>query len=186
MGPRTLFSLLFCQLLFLASGDPIEAGEKNLTAAEPEDFSYLHAEYNLLKDKLCNKMWKSHGFYCYRYFDTPKSFNEAEDECHSYGRDAHLTSIYSHHDSVFLADLVEEAESDVWVGLRNLEDCDSWTWTDGTPYNPEYTPWGAGQPDLCVVHPVCVQLMRSSKFYKWNDVDCSNRTGYICETPAKH
>ncbi|XP_060102028.1 C-type lectin mannose-binding isoform-like [Heteronotia binoei] len=184
MGPGTLFSLLFCQLLFLASGDPVEAGEKNPTAAEPEDFSYLHAEYKPHQDKRCHKMWKNYGFYCYRYFNTLKNFTEAEDECQSNGWYTHLTSISSFDDSDFLADLVK-AENDVWIGLHNVKDCSKWIWTDGTTYNKNYAPWGPGEPSDCNGTQVCVQLMHSSKFHLWKDVDCSTRTGYICEAPLK-
>nr|XP_056702620.1 C-type lectin BPL-like [Euleptes europaea] len=170
MGPGTLFSLFFCHLLWLACGNPVEIGEGSLPhEEEQEDLSFLLAEYKLLRNTACNPKWTSHGFYCYRYFNTPRSFRDAEEECQSYGRNFHLTSIASASDSVFLAKLLKEAENDMWIGLQNAENCSTWTWTDGTPYSSTIAPWDEGQPDQCGNGPVCVQLTQSSKYSKWDD-----------------
>ncbi|XP_054845268.1 C-type lectin-like isoform X2 [Eublepharis macularius] len=186
MGPGAYFSLFFCLLIWMASGNPVETGEESVPGEEQEDLTYLHAEYQLLRNKLCPQKWTSRGFYCYRYFDTPRTFEEAQAECQSHGQHAHLTSIICAADSVFLADLVQKAEQDIWIGLRNVDECNSWAWTDGTPYNPAYTPWEVGQPDLCNVDHVCVRLTHASKYYKWNDDLCHTRYSYICEMPFKY
>ncbi|XP_054843812.1 C-type lectin lectoxin-Phi1-like [Eublepharis macularius] len=185
MGPGAYSRLSFCLLIWLASGNPVEAGEESVPPGEErEDLTYLHAEYQLLRNQLCNENWKSHGFYCYRYFDTPRTFSEAEAECQGYGQHGHLASIVSPADSVFLADLAENANYDIWIGLRNTEGCNSWAWTDATPFNPAYTPWAEWQPNSCNSEQVCVQLIHASKYSKWNDVGCHSRSGYICEIPA--
>ncbi|XP_048358421.1 snaclec alboaggregin-A subunit alpha'-like [Sphaerodactylus townsendi] len=185
MGPRTLCGLFLCHLIWLSCGSPVEVVEGNAPTDGPEDLSFLQAEYRQIRDSLCNKKWTPWGFYCYRYFETPRSFSDAEDECQSYSRNGHLVSVSTMENSNFLARLVQNSVYNVWIGLTTAQGCKAWRWSDGTTYNEQFTFWADEQPHLCnTSKQACVQLTQDSRFFKWKDADCGLTSGYICEVPT--
>uniref|UniRef100_A0ACB8FLU1 Uncharacterized protein n=1 Tax=Sphaerodactylus townsendi TaxID=933632 RepID=A0ACB8FLU1_9SAUR len=110
MGPRTLCGLFLCHLIWLSCGSPVEVVEGIAPTDGPEDLNFLKAEYIQVRDTLCNNDWTPWGFYCYRYFDGPKSFSDAEGECQSYSRYGHLSSIHSSDHRAFIHGLVQNLE----------------------------------------------------------------------------
>ncbi|XP_048358422.1 snaclec coagulation factor IX/factor X-binding protein subunit B-like [Sphaerodactylus townsendi] len=185
MGPRTLCGLFLCHLIWLSCGSPVEVVEGIAPTDGPEDLNFLKAEYIQVRDTLCNNDWTPWGFYCYRYFDGPKSFSDAEGECQSYSRYGHLSSIHSSDHRAFIHGLVQNLEQYVWIGLQTLTGCDGWRWTKGSSYNPRIAYWAPGQPQNChTSNHSCVQLTPDSKLLSWADGDCKITTGYICEIPV--
>uniref|UniRef100_A0ACB8FM49 Uncharacterized protein n=1 Tax=Sphaerodactylus townsendi TaxID=933632 RepID=A0ACB8FM49_9SAUR len=163
MGPRTLCGLFLCHLIWLSCGSPVEVVEGNVPTDGLEDLSFLQAEYRLFRDRLCNKNWTPWGYNCYMYISTPRTFNDAEDECQSYSPNGHLVSIHSRDNTDFLARLLRNVDTDVWIGLYTLTGCNGWSWTDGTLYNPLSASWDEGQPHNCHnSNQVCLQVTHDS------------------------
>lgn len=54
-------------------------------------------------------------------------------------------------------------------------------WEDETPV--DYTNWNNGEPTYATQpgYEDCVEMYLSTG--KWNDVDCLNNQGYVCEQP---
>ncbi|KNC22278.1 hypothetical protein FF38_10414 [Lucilia cuprina] len=72
------------------------------------------------------------------------------------------------------------SKENVWIGgtwtlypSRNLV----WLHT-GEKFS--YTNWIDYNPDFSRHNEFCVELVKSQD-YKWNDIDCTNRRGFVCE-----
>ncbi|KAH0626311.1 hypothetical protein JD844_001223 [Phrynosoma platyrhinos] len=70
----------------------------------------------------CARGWLTSQGNCYAYFDTKKTWSEAEIECQSYGRGTHLASVLSKAETELLAEHIaskQREKSHVWIGLRD-------------------------------------------------------------------
>ncbi|XP_042299856.1 C-type lectin-like, partial [Sceloporus undulatus] len=69
----------------------------------------------------CAKGWLQYQKNCYAYFDTKMTWPEAEIECQNYFPGAHLASVHSMSESVFIVQYIstnQKKPSDVWIGRR--------------------------------------------------------------------
>ena len=72
-----------------------------------------------------------------------------------------------------------------WIGLSDIAYEDNWMWSDGT-WLTGYTNWGNDQPNNHDGNQDCVEI-RKGGYYghtydgQWQDQDCSDSQGYICE-----
>ncbi|XP_063159156.1 C-type lectin LmsL-like [Candoia aspera] len=126
----------------------------------------------------CAREWLPNQGNCYAYFDNKLTWQEAETECKSYGRGAHLASILRRAEALLVAEHIstyQQELSDVWIRLHNVR----WTrnGTDGSPYKS----WMSYQPDNDGNNEHCVELRQSTGFQLWNDNQCSKLNAYICK-----
>nr|P0DJL4.1 RecName: Full=Snaclec VP12 subunit A [Daboia palaestinae] len=107
-------------------------------------------------DQDCLPGWSFYEGNCYKAFDEPKSWVDAEKFCQKQSNGKHLASIEGLGKANFVAKLVSEDQSEtlrepqihVWIGLRDQSErqqCSS-HWTDGSAVSYEC---GLAYPFIC-------------------------------------
>ena len=66
----------------------------------------------------------------------------------------------------------------IWIGLNDLRSDRDFRWSDGT--TPTYWNWGFLEPNNKFKKEHCVNIIGQGQM-KWNDNDCIQRFGSICE-----
>ncbi|XP_020668400.3 C-type lectin BpLec [Pogona vitticeps] len=130
----------------------------------------------------CAREWLQNQGNCYAYFDHPLSWQEAEIECQSYGRGAHLASVLTKAETLLVAEHIstyQQQPSNVWIGLHDVRQTRKWRWADESTYN--YKAWMKDQPDNYRQNEHCVELRFSTGFTQWNDAECKKQNAYICK-----
>ncbi|XP_007437414.1 regenerating islet-derived protein 4-like [Python bivittatus] len=115
---------------------------------------------NSLSADTCAREWLQYQGNCYGYFETKKTWEEAEIECQSYHRGAHLASILTLAETLVVANHIlayQTKPSNVWIGLHDIRHNGKWRWSDESTYN--YKAWMLGKPNLGMKE-YCVELVR--------------------------
>ncbi|KAM6894664.1 C-type isolectin Sp-CL4-like [Lycodopsis pacificus] len=115
---------------------------------------------------------------CMRYFETPKTFREAQAHCHSLHSD--LVSIHNDQDMLnvkymsyyFTSGFERRA---FWIGGKRSGA--GFIYTDGTKFN--YNKWLPNQPDNYRGNEACVES-NALKWGMWNDAPCSLKKDFVC------
>nr|UMK70480.1 C-type lectin 8 [Bitis atropos] len=126
----------------------------------------------------CASGWTAYDQHCYRAFEEPKSWDDAEKFCTEQANGGHLVSIQSTQEANFVAQLVSGFISYIWIGLRDRrkeQQCSS-EWNDGSKVI--YVHWREGESQMCQV------LTIWSGFRKWDNIDCARHYPFICKFPA--
>ncbi|XP_026576434.1 C-type lectin-like [Pseudonaja textilis] len=126
----------------------------------------------------CAREWLQYQGNCYGYFEAKKTWTEAEIECQSYHRGAHLASILTLAETLVVANHIMSYQikpSNVWIGLHDIRHNGKWRWSDESTYN--YKAWMLGKPNLRTKE-YCVELVH---FTKWNNTACYTLNAYICK-----
>jgi Lectin C-type domain len=69
----------------------------------------------------------------------------------------------------------------MWIGLNDVAEKGTWTWTSGAPVDLEA--WYPGEPNDFQGNEDCGELYADT--WTWNDLDCSVRLPSVCESPPK-
>ncbi|KAJ6650450.1 hypothetical protein lerEdw1_007701 [Lerista edwardsae] len=139
--------------------------------------SFLGAEADT-----CAREWLQNQGNCYAYFDQEMTWQEAEIECQSYGRGAHLASVLTMAETLLVSEHISTYQKDlsnVWIGLQDIRQTGKWRWADESTYN--YKAWMRNQPDNYGKSEYCAELRFSTDFKQWNDAPCHKRNAYICK-----
>ncbi|KAK9525040.1 hypothetical protein VZT92_017388 [Zoarces viviparus] len=115
---------------------------------------------------------------CMRYFETPKTFREAQAHCHSLQSD--LVSIHTEQDMLnvkymsyyFTSGFERRA---FWIGGKRSGG--GFIYTDGTKF--DYNKWLPNQPDNYLGQEGCVEA-NALKWGMWNDASCSQKKDFVC------
>uniref|UniRef100_A0A8C6XDC6 C-type lectin domain-containing protein n=1 Tax=Naja naja TaxID=35670 RepID=A0A8C6XDC6_NAJNA len=78
---------------------------------------------NHMEADTCAREWLQNQGNCYAYFDQKLTWHEAEIECQSYGRGAHLASILTKAETLLVAEHISTYQrefSNVWIGLHDV------------------------------------------------------------------
>ena len=130
------------------------------------------------------------GSGCYKYVDTPKTFEEAESTCRHFSPGpygfGHLASVHSTEEYEALASMVPGATDgwnpQVFIGLR-LKDGVSPAWTDGSYY--DYQNWCGNDPNA---HPDGYGAFSGGSYCngQWVDVHTftNDQFPFICKLPC--
>ncbi|XP_053216781.1 C-type lectin-like [Podarcis raffonei] len=132
--------------------------------------------------RYCSRGWLRALGNCYAYFDSPKSWSEAEIACQSHGRGTHLASILTEQESALVAKYISSKQKrkyNVWIGLYDPYENRDWKWLDDSIFN--YSNWNGWEPNNSGGKEYCVELKRSTGFRKWNDKPCHHLCTYICK-----
>ncbi|XP_072174350.1 macrophage mannose receptor 1-like [Diadema setosum] len=127
----------------------------------------------------CDAGWTLFGDNCYYFEWASKNFDDAEMSCTSKG--AHLTSILSEEEQMFLTMRSRMGGVFQWIGLHDIVSESEYSWTDHSDVT--YRNWAPNQPDNWRSREDCVHL-RSSETQAglWNDMDGNtNRLASICK-----
>ena len=73
---------------------------------------------------------------CYKVFEVSAPINwlDAQSSCAIWGGD--LTSITTERENNYLNTIIPDTVSNFWIGLNDRDVEGTYTWTDGTEYNP--------------------------------------------------
>ena len=135
----------------------------------------------------CQTGWTQGFNSCYRLFNIPKYWPDAEASCETEASGAHLISISSEEENLFVKELAPVIVT-VQIGLRHLPEdgVDAqgkpiFRWTDGTPLMPsEFQPWDGEQPNEDSSKELGTNLYPILQ--KWNDFPVHKYPNpYVCE-----
>ncbi|PIO63745.1 lectin C-type domain protein [Teladorsagia circumcincta] len=133
--------------------------------------------------------WTSFNGFYYKKFDQPATFEQAEAMCVSEG--GHLASIHSGEENSFIYELTKTSQiatnytDFVWIGLTQASwpASDSWSWTDGTPF--DFHTWSVGEPNDYKDAEHCGEFYNAESSGIWN-VEQGKWNDYTCSTNMKH
>jgi len=121
----------------------------------------------------CPYGWSSYGSGCYQVQHSQQSWYDAEHHCQRRG--AHLASIHSLDESLFVAGLDPGA---MWLGGTDRNHEGHWVWSDGTPFT--FTGWSWTKPDNTGGQDCLVTNFRQFPG-GWDDVQCRAMKKFVCE-----
>ncbi|XP_058047695.1 regenerating islet-derived protein 4-like [Ahaetulla prasina] len=128
----------------------------------------------------CPLNWFLFEQHCYGFFQNKLTWNDAETECSSHGKHAHLASILSKREmeTISSALLTKYEESfKIWIGLYKVPGGKTrFRWLDASLV--DYIPWAQSQPSTYKGN--CVELY--GKDYKyWSLQFCCLKQPYLCK-----
>ncbi|XP_074086099.1 C-type lectin domain family 4 member K-like [Macrotis lagotis] len=145
----------------------------------------INTTYNILREQYGNfikrvsKNWKIYNGSLYYFSCDIKSWEEAEKFCVS--QNSHLASVTSVGEQEFLYKILKGERH--WIGLNDRHTEDTWTWVDGTIYDPVQSRgfWMPGQPTNYQGKEDCVE-MKMEALTSWNDENCALKYKFICKS----
>uniref|UniRef100_A0A667YBA1 C-type lectin domain-containing protein n=1 Tax=Myripristis murdjan TaxID=586833 RepID=A0A667YBA1_9TELE len=123
----------------------------------------------------CYSGWESHGSRCFRFFNYPHTWAEAEHFCLQSG--ANLASVHSLDEYKFMQDLVLARTGEytrTWIGGS---DNNVWMWSDGSRF--DFQGWGWGEPNNHQGRESCVEINYGGD-KRWNDWACEDQFPFVC------
>ncbi|KAM7078068.1 lithostathine-like [Molossus nigricans] len=123
--------------------------------------------------------------FCYAFFRTPKSWNDASIACQKRSS-GFLASVLSGAEASFVASVVKNdlnAFSYVWIGLHDPTqgyepNAGGWEWSNNDVMN--YYAWER-QPPSTTNAGYCGSLTRNSGYLSWRDYNCHEMLPYVCK-----
>ncbi|XP_060137251.1 regenerating islet-derived protein 4-like [Zootoca vivipara] len=128
----------------------------------------FHGPVSFMKADTCAREWLKYQGNCYGYFETQMTWHEAEIECQSYGRGAHLASLLTQAETLVVANHIAAYQTDisnVWIGLHDIRHNGRWRWTDESTYN--YKAWMPGAPNNSGKDEYCVEAFCERGSRSW-------------------
>ena len=124
----------------------------------------------------CPDGWQKFNQNCYRLFDNPANFAEAEDVCKQ--NHGHLVSIHSEEENSFAASFSSGGR--FWIGGADNGPVDVYSWSDGTPW--DFSSWWRGEPNNdsgkgfdCAVYETSIK--------QWVDINCDRwKYKFLCKS----
>nr|Q9YGP1.1 RecName: Full=C-type lectin TsL; AltName: Full=Galactose-binding lectin; Short=CTL; Flags: Precursor [Trimeresurus stejnegeri]AAD17252.1 C-type lectin [Trimeresurus stejnegeri] len=119
---------------------------------------------------------------CYKIFDEPKTWEDAEMFCRKYKPGCHLASFHRLAESLDIAEYISDyhkRQAEVWIGLLDRKKDFSWEWTDRSC--TDYLNWDKNQPDHYKDKEFCVELVSLTGYHRWNDQVCESKNSFLCQ-----
>ncbi|XP_056299423.1 C-type isolectin Sp-CL4-like [Pseudoliparis swirei] len=113
---------------------------------------------------------------CVKYFQTPKSFDDAQAHCNSTGSD--LVTFKTQQDvgkAVCITLHDNPKPKSFWVGV--IRSAEGFTYTDGSEV--KHAHWSVGQPNNAGGQENCVE-MNYKDWGLWNDANCAAKHHFMC------
>uniref|UniRef100_A0A914R2Y1 C-type lectin domain-containing protein n=1 Tax=Panagrolaimus davidi TaxID=227884 RepID=A0A914R2Y1_9BILA len=139
---------------YICKKDPEQKDDEKAKIIVPKTITLVS------KKESCPDGWTFWNENCYKLYENSNWF-DAESQCKL--GSAHLASIHSHDENLFLADLMNHPGADAcsappqgWIGLYTDDDFKSMKWSDGTPIDYQY--WHPNQPILAAYAGNCIYM----------------------------
>ncbi|XP_052059640.1 perlucin-like protein [Mytilus californianus] len=161
--------------------------ETCLGSQEKTILSGIKSSIKTLEEKLegksprCRAGWKELKDRCYFFSTDKKSWHEAEVKCRNLG--GYLAQVTDSAENSWIVSMITSKkvnQQNYWIGATDFKEGD-WKWVNDLS-KVHFTSWDSGQPDNHQGKEDCAHFGHTHK-YKWNDHECSNIFGYICESP---
>ena len=124
----------------------------------------------------CPNGWINMQGSCYKLSSKALNWNAAKFACEALG--SNLVVINSQAELQALTSKIPASQT-TWIGLyRNPKDKSRWLWIDGSPVT--YTHWAKGEPNS--LSEGCGEMRPARHRWEWNDLGCSTKFPYVCET----
>ncbi|XP_068444466.1 C-type isolectin Sp-CL4-like [Clinocottus analis] len=130
-----------------------------------------------LKDVPCGNGWnRIDAEYCVKYFQTPKSYDDAQKHCESLKSElVPMKTIEQSWNAVCLTMRASIKNKSVWIGVRRSGG--KFIHADGSKL--EVGLWAPGQPDNYGEDEDCVEV-NHKEWGLWNDDNCSDENAFMC------
>ncbi|XP_051984579.1 ladderlectin-like isoform X2 [Xyrauchen texanus] len=126
----------------------------------------------------CPLEWSEYGCRCFKFFNTPLTWIDAEITCLTYG--SNLASVHNPDEYIFIQNMIRQqthTSTSTWIGGHNAVSEKSWLWSNGKPMN--YQLWAPGEPSNGGGREHCIEMNFSESSY-WNDYKCAEKKPYVC------
>uniref|UniRef100_T1E3D6 C-type lectin 7 n=1 Tax=Crotalus horridus TaxID=35024 RepID=T1E3D6_CROHD len=122
----------------------------------------------------CPSGWSSYEGHCYKPFNEPKTWDDAENFCTQQHTGGHLVSFHSTEEADFVSKLAFQTfgQSIFWIGLSNVWNKCSWQWSNGAML--KYEDWAE--------ESYCVYFKSTNN--KWRSRACRMLAHFVCEFQA--
>ncbi|MEQ2227304.1 hypothetical protein ILYODFUR_036344 [Ilyodon furcidens] len=170
MKPVLLLSVLLCA----AFAAPVEEEQKPAeTAQEVQTAETADVQGPAVRFNFCSEGWFMYESRCFRFFNTPLSWYDAEEQCNSLG--GHLASVSNPRQYSFLQQMTQTAGQTIaWLGGFNLQG--RWLWIDREGFY--YTNWSS---QLTASGNPCIFLNSATG---WSNRPCTSNQRFICSKNA--
>ncbi|KAK3582968.1 hypothetical protein CHS0354_027084 [Potamilus streckersoni] len=129
----------------------------------------------------CGQFWIEDAVtaHCYQLIDNPVTWFVASRDCVSRG--GQLACIDSLEEQTFITNHLTGFKSPgLWIGATNLNVRSGFQWIDGNGF--AFINWAPGEPNNVNNNEHCGEMITGGPLRsKWNDINCENQRGYICE-----
>ncbi|XP_053119453.1 macrophage mannose receptor 1 isoform X2 [Hemicordylus capensis] len=133
----------------------------------------------------CPESWLMFENKCYKFFglkeEEQKSWGDARTVC--VRLKGNLATISNERTQAFLTSHLYNFQTDVWIGLNDINQEQMYLWTDGR--GVFYTNWAKGFPSTYDSDREDCVVMRSRPLREagtWRHFHCSTKKGFICQT----
>ncbi|XP_026137207.1 galactose-specific lectin nattectin-like [Carassius auratus] len=126
-----------------------------------------------LNASACETGWSRHGNRCFKAFNGPKSWKDAEVRCLNSG--GNLASVHSFKEQAFLKLLVSSSKA-FWIGGYDAVSEGTWFWSDGSKMN--FHAWNSGEPNN-KYDEHCMETNYGAEG-NWNDRKCTVELPFVC------
>ncbi|CAC5388321.1 MRC [Mytilus coruscus] len=126
----------------------------------------------------CPAKWLHHGSSCYYISTDELDWSTARDICQEY-EGGYLAEVETKDESDYLETVTLTTHRGFWLGGKDEVE-GHWKWmTSGKDFT--YTDWSPNEPNDLNHNEDCLHLFQARSQH-WNDIDCSIKQNYICET----
>ncbi len=137
----------------------------------------------------CPPLWTGGPTGCYRYFSTPKNWEDARQHCMSFssceGGTGDLVSIGTPKENGFLTllrkgSVLNTPAPSFWTGGNDQMREGQWQWSNGQPLTGGFVNWEQGQPNNQGGAENCLRFPGQRSINQWDDWDCFTELPYVC------
>uniref|UniRef100_A0A3Q3MBQ8 C-type lectin domain-containing protein n=1 Tax=Mastacembelus armatus TaxID=205130 RepID=A0A3Q3MBQ8_9TELE len=124
----------------------------------------------------CPAGWSKTGPRCFRFFNTPDTWSNAESAC--IALNANLASVRSKNEQSLIKSIVQSVSGDVqtaWIGGNDAVKEGVWRWSDGSRF--VNIAWATGEPNNLETEN-CMEIY--IKVDGYNDLACESKRPYVC------
>ncbi len=122
-----------------------------------------------------NKCFKVH----LRTSETGRTWEESVNACRTgLGRRPDLASVANEDEMTLIKTQLKGSFGGVWIGLFREEEGGEFQWIDGSAHTYNY--WAPYEPDT--LDELCVEAWSQSITGQWNDANCEEKRGFVCQT----
>ncbi|XP_051555079.1 ladderlectin-like [Myxocyprinus asiaticus] len=141
-----------------------------------EEIQHRRAARHICRN--CPAEWSEYKCRCFKFFNTPVTWIEAEKTCLSSG--SNLASVTDHEEYIFIQSLIRRLTHNsprTWLGGNDGVSENSWLWSNGKQMT--FKLWAPGEPSNSRGHEHCLE-MNFGETKNWNDLNCSNKRPFVC------